>query len=344
MLTNPNIALAAKFDFSDTDRRRKFFGRRRYLADALRDREAHPMVLNGAANRLGQLGLFSTFHEFGTDDLVLRQGIVQVSSALDLTGGVGEFVPGMPALNPESIRRFGKSKALQAEVLRPALGDAVPESLLVSKPDLASVLDAISEIHAPAVVVKPDFDPSKKIQPLVGTKRDVSAQLPEYLHDLPKGKSLLVQEFMEEVYGSFHSSLEFPSQERELLRVNNGARNEIRMYFVDGKLVVPYGRVDTGGADAWVFPEPSSLPERAVDLGRRAAAVLQYESGAQDAHMAVDVTPDGERIIEVNTRNIGVILPSEERPLQQHSHELMTTAQADKLVAMAQRGIRKEES
>jgi hypothetical protein len=333
----PNVALAAKLNCADSAQSRRFFERRQYLAGALRDREARPIVLQGAEARLGRLGLFSAFYAFGEEGLIPKKGIIQVSSALDLTGGVCTSVKGIPSLNPESIRRFGKSKKLQMDVLRPILGEAVPESIFIPRPDLPGVLDAISEIHASSVTVKPDFDPDKKVKPLTGSKRDVSMQLPDYLRTFPENRAVLVQEFIEEVRLPLQTSLEFPTNERERLEASNGAYNEIRMYFADGQLVVPYGRSDTNGVDQWVFPNPASLPERAVELGRKVAETLQREAGTEDSHIAVDITPDGERIIEVNTRDIGVILPSKVRPLQQRAHELITASQANKLVTMAHR-------
>lgn len=329
-IANPNIAIAANYDFSDPARNRRFFDRRQHLAYALRERGASPIVLEGSRNRLGRLGLFSSFYEFGDNSLIPRtNGVIAVSSALDLTGGVGKFVPGMPSLNPESVRRLGKSKALQAEVLRPVVGEAVPESILVSNPTLETVLDAIAEIHTSSVVVKPDFTPGKKIEPIIGTKSDVAARLPGYIDMLPPSIDLLVQEYMQEVEGPFHSSLDFSTKESDIKSAYSGERNEIRMYFVDGKLVTSYGRLDAKDAGFRVFYDPASLPEHAVELGHRAASALTQKNGSLDSHLAVDVTPDGKRIIEVNARDIEVVLPNPERPFQMQAHHSMTSAQAD---------------
>ncbi len=327
---NPNIGVASKGSFGVRSRE-IFFERRLPLARAVGERGARLVGLDGAEGRAGPEGMFKRIYTFDTGGFVERGGFTWVSSGLDATGGLARFTPEVPALNPMAVRAFGRHESTQAQLLRPVLGEAVPAGFLAS-PDEESIIDALDRVGSEKFVIKADFDPNLRRPWLVGSRADIEEQAGRFLKDNDGIGNLFVQEFMPEAEAPFNPDLDFSALEKSIQEANPGER-KLRLYFVDGKLVTSFGRT----SNEWVFFDPDSLPEPAANLGRAAANLIISTAGARDSLMAIDLTPDGQRLISVNTRNPGVMMPSQDRPAAQHAHETTTDAVADKLVAMANR-------
>lgn len=324
------IALASRRDYTgrgvDT-----FRTRRLPLQSALADRGFRMIVLDGAKDHV-EGGVFSRHYIFDDKEVEQIETAVSPLAGLDLSGGLAKLqLQNLPALNPISVRELGKSKSRQYELL----GDLMPASV-EAKSSVTAIHDAIESIASERVVVKSNFDPGKTLPVIIGARHGIRERINAFVSLASPNSDVLVQEYMPEVEGGFHPELVFNDDE-SALRKQLGGRGEVRMHYIDGQLIASHARQDTEGTDKWLFFDQSSLPQTMKNIGNRAASLFFEKTHEPDIYLAVDVTPDGSRIVEVNTRNPGVMMPQPNRPGEQLVHEQTTGAIADKLVSMANR-------
>lgn len=340
------VGIASAQSFEGTSGKR-FTERRTPLMHVIGEFGAKAVALNGVKDYNPEQDVFGRYFVVNPPTGLLKpvDDSVRVGSALDLTGGIAKLSnTNTLALNPLGVRELGKSKFAQANALREGLGEAIPATVL-STGDFAGILGALeaidAEVRAKCYVVKPDFDPGKRFRVLTGTKDEIESKLRDYLGSGAADKNFVVQEYMEGVDADFDPELKFPAAEQEIGRALDG-RREVRMQFIDDKLISAFGRVGAARAegDEWLFFDPDSLPESARRLGERAVGLVRQTAGTVDSYIAVDTTPNFSHIIEVNTRNIGVIMPSDERYLMDLAHKLTTGSLASKLVEMSMRDRR----
>ncbi len=310
------------------------------LAAELALRGIRTIGLNGSVNNVPGTSFFTHYYEFANGSVSPTEGSISVCAAFDRTGGIARFVPSVLALNPRGIRDAVASKARQYDILN-SLGSALPVTLRAPavQSDIESLFDAI---ESEDIIIKPDKNPDKKYPILVGDKSMVRAGLWRLLDKLDPTKEVIVQEYMPEVQEPFAHELAFSAKELDIARPHQKDAREIRVHTIDGTIVAAHARVGLSALngspqDSWVFFEQASLPLRTQQLVQRAAQLLLEHTQARDSYLAWDVTPDGNRIIEVNGRAIGTMAASAERPLAHEVHLLTTQGIANKLADMGRR-------
>lgn len=336
---SPNIAVAVLHSFESEDQE-TYINRRRPLAEAFGAMGVNLVLLNGAKDRLNdEQGGFSRHYTLSADQLHRHDDPIRIDSAYDLSGGIGRFVSEVPALNPNSVREVVLSKASQYSALE-SLDGAIAKT--VSVPAVRSaVLEAMDAFDGNKLILKTEKASKKQHAMLVGTKTEIEAGLDELIAPMD---NVLIQEYMDEVHTDFPKDLQFANQqERELQNATRGLGRELRVYTLDRKPVLTTARVgldpvNKSPLDDWLYLDNQQIPERITDLAARASSKIMEKAGdAQDAYLAVDLTPDGSRIIEVNGRNIGTMLHDPDRPASLYAQERTTQAVARKLYAMSQR-------
>jgi len=341
----PTIAVSHARSFNDNER---FLERHVPLAGEVAKYGANLIALNGAKDRDGGKS-FSSYYSFDSagSGLTRHDESVQVDSALDLTGGIARYTPAISALNPIGVREIVRSKQSQYDTLKD-LGDHVPFTAIVPATSEA-VVDALDSIESKRIIIKPDLDPDKVKPMIVGTKSEILHSLDQYLsHMNPEKDLLVVQEYVEEVRSDFDPAFRFINeQEREIANSAKDLNRELRVHVMDGKPILTTARVGLDPSsrlprDEWVHVDQDTVPEHVLDLASAAARTIMREANEDDAFLAVDLTPDGTKIVEVNGRNIGTMSVEEGRPASRYAHDVTTTEIAAKLVSMANKN-RKEE-
>ncbi|MFZ1250108.1 MAG: hypothetical protein WAR37_01535 [Candidatus Microsaccharimonas sp.] len=340
----PTIAVSQLRSFENNE---LFLKRHLPLERELAKQGARLIALNGSRDKL-EGSAFSRFYTFNGDTLNANDSTTHVDAAYDLSGGIARYVPAVPALNPEKLRDTVLSKYSQHEALKP-LGDHVPETVRVV-PLKSSVEDAMEQMQSDRLIIKDDNGTNKKRRMLVGTKDEIRSGLDAYLETMDASKDVLViQEYMPEVFSDFATGIiPVDETERGILNASRGLAREIRVHTIDGKPLHVTGRSGLDAQqlsplDKWVYVHQDTVPKAVTDLASKAAQLTIDYSGARDAYLAVDITPDGNRIIEVNGRNIGTMSYDPLRPASYVAHKKTTSGLADKLVSMAYRS-KKERS
>lgn len=329
---NPVVAIAQKGNFNDGNP--EFAKRHQPLLEELGERGVTAVVLNGAQDRTGN-GDFSRYFTPTAGQLTAHDETLVVDAAYDLTGGVGRFVPEVAALNPRPLRDLVSHKGEYARLLRQDLGEVVPQTIAVPAV-LGEVEAGVEAIEGDVVVVKADKDPGKKQPILIGTKDAIRRELPAFVEAAPSDKLVLIQGYLPEVDSGFHAELQ-PDGSLEADLLKQEGRRELRAHLIDETLIAVMGRVGLkeGTRGKWVHFRPDTIPSSVTETATAMAKSLRQEAGAVDSHLAIDLTPNGERLIEANGRNIGTMRPDPERPAAQRVHEAVTDALADKLTDMA---------
>lgn len=333
----PTVAIAHARSFEGNGR---FFENHAPLAQQLGERGVRAVALSGARDRQGGRS-FGRYYDFDTDmnDMTLRESSITVDAAYDLTGGIARYTPEVAALNPLGVRDIVALKIRQYEVLRD-LGDSVPYTVEATASKCA-VSDALDMLATSEVVVKAERDYDKKRGVLLGTKSHVYAQLESFLGDMnPEKDTVVVQEYMPETTADFAAGIILSDAiERSIADERSGDRREIRAHVFDGAPVLITGRVGLdpehkSPRDKWVFFDQDSVPAHVYELARTAATAIHNAGAASHSYMVVDLTPDGNRIGEVNGRMIGSMRANAERPAAQRAHEHITNELARTLTVM----------
>lgn len=338
---HPIIAVAQARSFDNNER---FLKRHQPLAAQLATRGATLIALNGAKDRFEE-NTFSRFYSFEDDGLTRHESALHVDSAFDLSGGVARYVHSVPALNPERLRDIASSKYAQYEALRP-LGDHIPETRL-STASSDSVEEAMEQMQANKLILKDNNSANLKRGMLIGTKDEIRAGLETYLTKTnPEKDTVVLQEYMPEVFSDFADGIiPVDDIEQEVVDASHGLARELRVHTIDGTPLLVTGRSGLDAQnrspfDEWVHIDQESVPKTITDLASKAAQLMMMHAGARDAYLAIDLTPDGSRVVEVNGRNIGTMSYDESRPASRYAQEKTTNGIADKLVSMAHRGIK----
>lgn len=268
------------------------------------------------------------------------EGIVVVEAARCLTGGIAKKTPEVAALNPRGVREISMSKIAQYNVLRDAMGDAVPMTYLAvtGSDDIAAAIHALPGDRA---VIKLDKGVNSN-GILIGSKLEVLQGLAEFESRMKAGSEVVVQEYMPEA--SSRLALEnaaIDETERQKLHDLRGSR-EIRVHTIDGEPFLVHGRAGTTEGpgmvnDKWIFLDQEAVPDSIMSLARRAASAIHDKASALDSYLAVDITPDGTRIGEVNGRQPQPIMQSGESASADTAHTMWVDALATKLAMMAKR-------
>lgn len=334
----PTIAVAHSRSFENNE---YFLERHLPLANEVAKHGANLIALNGAKDHV-EGGEFSKYYSFdsGAVDLTVNDSPIRVDSAYDLTGGIARYVPDVASLNPLGVREIVLSKQTQYDVLK-SLGEHAPITTMVPATS-ENIKQALELFQIQRIIIKPDLDPNKQKPMIVGTKDEILASLDEYLsHMNPEKDKLVVQEYVEEVRAAFDPSLQFADdQERAIADAAKDFNRELRVHVMDGRPIFTTARVGLDPSsrvphDKWVHVEQESVPEHVLDLASAAARTIMREAKEEDAFLAVDLTPDGNKIVEVNGRNIGTMSIRPDRPASNLAHEVTTSEIATKLVSMA---------
>jgi len=331
------IAQARRFEHNDS-----FFLRHDSLVRRLRDYGVLAIALNGVSDRTDR-GDFSTFYTFNqvARSLDRHDTPLTVHSALDLTGGIARYAPNVSALNPLGVREIVLSKQLQYDKLRPHFGDAVPQTTIAnaSKDNIVSAIDSMS---VDTYVIKADTDNLKAHRILIGKKDAVISQLDSLISTMnPEKDKVVVQEYMSEVEGSYIEGISYSDDgERQIADDPEVYNRELRVHTIDGRAILVTGRTvpndrSDSARDKWVYLDQNSIPSCVTDLASTVAQVIQEAARATDSYLAVDLTPDGRRVVEVNGRNIETMLPETGRPGSVIAAQVTTDALARKLVGLA---------
>lgn len=322
---------------------KKFVARHLPLVDALAERGVATVALNGAKDYTEEKK-FSKYYRFGAQVLRPVAADIIPDAAYDLTGGIARNVPDVAALNPQGIRDIVKSKETQYEALKSELQDYLAQTEVVpaEKPRL---LEAISDIQSQQVHVKVSGVDSKKYPTLRGDKTDIAKRIDDYVRQVPPSQTVVVQEYLPEVKAPFHNEFRF-SDATEQTHAEQWSEldRELRVHVIDETATTTHGRVGLDSEhgsphDEWVYFSPESVPRHVTELAVTAAKLLRMTTGESNSYLAVDLTPDGSKIIEINGRNIGTMRSNAERPGAQYTHEVVTNALADKLTNMVQRKV-----
>ena len=335
----PIVAIAQKRSFEINGH---FAERHAPLARRLDDYGVGAVALNGAVDHAGD-GIFARHYTFDADDrnLTLSDSPIRVDSALDITGGIARYTPEVAALNPLGVREIALSKQLQFEALRGELGDAIPMTVIASASSEA-VNAAIDSLQTDQIILKAEGDYEKAHRMLVGSKDEVRPLIGHLLKDMnPNEDKVLAQEFMPEAKEPFATGIRyFDDNEAAIDQARSGTSRELRVHVIDDTPILVTGRAGLDAAqksprDEWIYLDGDSVPSHVYDLASEAARLIRLRADAIDSYLAVDMTPDGRRIVEVNGRNIGTMRSEVGRPGSLVAHEITTDAVARKLVVMA---------
>lgn len=313
-----------------------------------------PLVAPLGARGIALVGLYGAEDHVGGkkfsrhfvfDGMTMRErsgdeGLVVVDAARCLTGGIARKTPEVAALNPLAVREIVMSKMAQYNVLREAMGGAVPLTYAA----VAGSEDVRAAIHAlpgNKAVVKLDKGANSN-GVLMGDKQHILRDLAELEVRIKPGSLVIVQEYMPEVTSLFAlDDAAVDEAERQKLEDLRGSR-EIRVHTIDGEPFLVHGRAGSADGhgmvnDKWVFIDQEAVPDDVLSLARRAASTIHKESGSPDSYLAVDITPDGTRIVEVNGRQPQPIMLTGESVNADKAHALWIDALATKLATMAKR-------
>jgi len=335
---SPIVAIAQKRSFEVNG---QFIKRHTPLVRRLDDYEIGAVALNGAEDHLGD-GMFSRHYEFGKDQHTLTSSNepVHVDAALDITGGIAKYAPDVSALNPLGVRNIVLSKQAQFETLRPDLGEAVPETA-IAKATSESVMATIDQMTAHSFIVKPANAFQEKRAMPVGTRDQIALKIDDFLKDMdPEKDAVIVQELMPEIRSDFAKGLRFfDNSEREKADSARNTNLELRVLMSDETPKLVTGRLaadpEKDNRGRIVYFDQNSIPSHVYDLATKAARLIRLRADAVDSVLAVDLTPDGSRIVEVNGRNIGTIRPIAGHEATNHASKIMTDTTAQKLAQMA---------
>lgn len=301
------------------------------------------VALNGANDRTAD-GHFSRYFEFRDSGLEKSAdgSPLKVDAARDLTGGVARFTS-VAALNPKSIRDISWSKQSQYTILTEAGIEGMPWTLFVD-PTAENIKDALALFSGQDVVIKPEKGRASN-GVVVGKPEDLTKQVGEYLELRdPKSGLVVIQEFMPEINNNFSSLLRpLTEQDADLMRARG--LKEIRVHIIDGKPFLVHGKVSANessrtqaGNNKYVHFDSGSVPDAYTEVASRVAQAMidRAAETIDDSYLAVDLTPDGTRVIEVNGRNPGSIGLDPTR-YNNSPHETWRDNLADKLAQMARR-------
>jgi len=336
----PVLAIAQRRSFEKND---AFFSRHIPLVREVARKGARLVAINGKTDHVDG-DVFSrsyVFDEFKST-LTPTDQEVSIDAAFDLTGGVARYVPDVAALNPQGIRDIVVSKHEQFEVLKD-LGEHIPLTMHVQA-EAQAVVKALDAFASSKIIVKTDNDAAKKNPMLIGTKDYIAMRLDDFLAKLnPEKDTIVIQEYMEEVHSDFMPGIQFADAvEKEIADARKDLNRELRVHLIDARPILVTGRAglnptERSPLDKWVHLNQESVPGSVTELAARVARRIMDQAQALDAYLAVDLTPDGSKVVEVNGRNIGTMSSDEARPASRYAHEKTTSEIADKLVAMAER-------
>jgi len=336
----PTVAIAEKRTFGVDDK--KIAERHTPLVNQLAEYGVKGIALSGAVDR-DHDKMFNKYFDFSTKDFTLNEYTqpIEVHAALDITGGIARYTPEVAALNPLGVREIVLSKQLQFDTLHSSVGEAMPVTVTVAV-EKQEVAEALGQLNGEKVIIKPTPDLSKKYGMLVGSADSVLSQLDDYISTLgPNVKNLLIQEYMPEINSNFADGIRyFDNTEQDIADARPKLGRELRVHTIDGRPILVTGRVGLDAAnrspeDEWVHLDPNSIPDYVHDLARTASTLIQQTAEATDSYLAVDLTPDGKRIVEVNGRNIGTMRTHSERKGAQRANKIITSELAQKLANMA---------
>jgi hypothetical protein len=339
-LEYPTVAIAEKRTFGVDDK--KFTERHTPLVNKLAEYGVRGIALSGATDRESDK-VFNRYFDFDTRDFILNEynQPIEVNAALDITGGIARYTPEVAALNPIGVREIVLSKQLQFDTLHNSVGEAMPVTVTVAV-EKQEAAEALERFNGEKVIIKPSPDLSKKYGMLIGSTDSVLTQLDDYISTLsPKVKNLLIQEYMPEVNGDFAGGIRyFDNMEQDIADARPNLGRELRVHTIDGRPILVTGRVGLDAAnrspeDEWVHLDPNSIPDYVHNLASAASTLIQQTAEATDSYLAVDLTPDGKRIVEVNGRNIGTMRANGERKGAMRANEITTNELAQKLANMA---------
>lgn len=340
--TSPNIAIAQAQSFKGNNE--PFLKRHLPVVRALNEYGANVVALNGANDRLNESGAFSRYFKFGAVGMNMypRDEEIDISAAYDLTGGIGKYTPDVAALNPGSVRAVVLSKESQYDALKSIEGSVA--QTVSAYANLSSVKEALDTFESKKLIVKAEKASNKKYGMITGTKDEILAGIESILAPMdPIEDKVLIQEYMDEVHADFPSDLVFANpQEAQVAKERKGLGSEIRVHTLDGRPILVTARAGLDPAkksplDDWVHLDNTAVPDHITNLAAHASLNIMEAAQSTDAYLAVDLTPDGRKIIEVNGRNIGTMYLESDRPASAYGHHVTTDAIAGKLFAMSTR-------
>jgi len=334
---NPIIAIAHTRSFEKNE---QFSARHLPLVNEIGSLGIQVVALNGAKDRL-EGNTFSGYHSFdGGSAMSRHDSPIQIASALDLTGGVARYTPDVAALNPLGVRDIVLSKQSQYDTLKD-LSDHVARTV-TAPATREGLLDALDEFTDSKLIVKADGDADKVHAMIVGSKDDIINSVDRFLSTMdPDVDKVVVQDYMDEVHSDFASGIKYANtQEREIADYKKYLGRELRVHTIDGRPIMVTGRVGLDAArkspyDDWLFLDQDSVPSHVTDLAADASRRIMNRAEAADSYLAVDLTPDGTKIVEINGRNIGTMRAEKDRPASDYAASKTTSEIAAKLVAMA---------
>jgi len=333
----PTVAIAEARSFENNE---QFIARHLPLVKRLADYGVLGVALNGAKDRIGN-GQFNVSYGFGENGMVRNDNIISVDAGYDLTGGLARYTPDVPSLNPLGIREIAMSKQSQFDVLTGELGGALARTATCPA-DAAAILSTLDQFGDGVLILKANGDPAKKHKMLVGEKADIAKGAERIVSTMnPAKDSVVIQEYMPEVRSGFADGIRyFDANERAVVADRRGLNRELRVHAIDGRPIYVVGRAglqpELGSQrDERVFLDQASVPDHVFELASRAAMAIHTQSNAEHSYLAVDLTPDGSRVVEVNGRNIGTVRSESDRMGTQAAHDAITDALARKLSAMA---------
>ncbi len=334
----PIVAVAQLRNFDTSG---DFFERHAPLEARLRERGIGLIALKGKKDHIAA-DAFSTYYDFDHKNRSMDKvdATISVDSALDLSGGIARYTPAVPALNPIGVREIALSKQRQFDVLRPEFGHVVPETLLVPASKEA-ILGGLAKIDALKVILKPEKDYSKTHAMTIGTKDEVIAKLDSFLSGMDSEKNqVLIQEYMPEIRSGFAKGLRFYDETDVQAAAQAAGKDlELRVLMVDEEPKLVTGRLAADPENKVhgyaTFFDQESVPSHVYDLATNVARAIRLGGQATDSLLAVDMTPDGSRVVEVNGRNIGTMRAYDSRPGSVEAARIMNDAIAQKLASMA---------
>lgn len=336
---NPVVAIAHARRFENNE---AFFQRHEPLVRRLADYGAKAIALNGAKDSIAEseFGIHYVFNHV-SGELERRDTPLTVHSSLDLTGGIARYTPSVASLNPVGIREATLSKQRQYDILQPHLGEALPQTV-TSGASKSEIMTALDSIDADKFVVKADTDNEKIHGVITGTKDMIIAQLDEYISGMnPEKDTVIVQEYMSEVEGAFASGIDyFDETEKQIAADRESAYREMRVHTIDGKPILVTGSTmyvaeSKSVRDKWIHLNQDTIPSYVTNLAADASQIIQETTRSTDSYLAVDLTPDGRRIVEINGKNIGTMRQERDRPGSAYAASVTTDALASKLTSMA---------
>lgn len=309
------------------------------LADELQARGVMPVALHGK-NEHSKDNEFTGYYTFGENGLERQDAEIAVDAARDLTGGIARYTT-VAALNPANTRGAVASKKTQIDILRSADVSVTPQTYFVEPEDDIAIADALTSIKGDKVIIKPEISQAG-INVISGTKSDVASRISEYRDGKRTGSGLmLVQQYIPDIQSPFPSQLTFMPGEAD--KVSLIANNEIRVHVIDEEPVLFHGKTSIKGNESdyndsqLVFFDQDNWPPHVYDLAKTVAKAFRAHTQDSDSYLAVDFTPGGQMVTEVNGKNPVTIRPRNASEAGYETHVIWKDMLANKLAAMANR-------